>query len=64
MISCCYLENPCRYTNGLNTADTTAGTIPSSMKEGMNQIIIGGTLRTPTARVWISVPLIMLRQRH
>jgi hypothetical protein len=30
----------------LNTADTTAGTIPSSMKEGIKQIIIGSTLRT------------------
>jgi hypothetical protein len=38
------------HPNALKTADTTAGTIPSSMKEGMKQIIIGSTLRTPTAR--------------
>jgi hypothetical protein len=36
--------------NALKTADTTAGTMPSSMKEGMKQSIIGSTLRTPTAR--------------
>jgi hypothetical protein len=47
MTSCGYLGNPCRQPNALNTADTTAGTIPSSMKEGMKQIVIGSTLRTP-----------------
>jgi hypothetical protein len=34
MTGCGYLGNPCRHSNALNTADTTAGTIPSSMKEG------------------------------
>ena len=34
------------HPNALKTADTTAGTMPSSMKEGMKQIIIGSTLRT------------------
>src|SRR6188472_3365414 len=38
------------HANALNTAETTAGTMPSSMNEGMKQIIIGSTLRTPTAR--------------
>jgi len=46
MTGCGYLGNPCRHSNALKTADTTAGTIPSSMKEGINQIIIGSTLRT------------------
>jgi site-specific DNA recombinase len=46
MTSYGYLGNPCRQPNALNTADTTAGTIPSSMKEGIKQIIIGRTLRT------------------
>jgi hypothetical protein len=32
----------------LKTAETMAGTIPSSMNEGMKHMIIGSTLRTGT----------------
>ena len=38
------------HGSALKTAETTAGTIPSSMNDGMKHIISGNTLRTPTAR--------------
>ncbi len=37
------------YAKALKMAETTAGTIPSNMNEGMKHVIIGNTLRTPTA---------------
>jgi hypothetical protein len=46
-----------RHGSALKTAETTAGTIPSSMNDGMKHIISGNTLRTPTARARTWSPL-------
>src|SRR5512133_1002184 len=49
LASCGYLCHQSGSSKGLKMAETTAGTIPSSMNEGIKHAIIGSTLRTPTA---------------